>query len=105
MNEPAPENLIDLIEYQKGSVVSRTILNRKSGSITIFAFDAGEGLSEHTTPHDAQVQLLEGELLVTISNQDYSLHPGQIINMPANKPHKIHAPHRCKMLLTMLKST
>ncbi len=105
MNIPEAHRILDMIEYQTGAVVSRTILNKDTGSVTLFAFDVKEGLSEHTTPHDALVQVLEGELEVTIAGDEYRLKPGEILELPANKPHSLYAPHRCKMMLTMLRSS
>jgi len=94
----------DLADYQAGSIVSRTILDKKVGTVTFFAFDAGEGLSEHTAPFDAMVQLLEGRATVSICGTPYQLHAGQMIIMPAKEPHAVHADEKCKMLLTMIRS-
>ena len=99
-----PLRLVDLIEYQKGSVVSRTILDKETGTVTLFAFDEGQGLSEHTTPFDALVHTLDGEVEVTISGRKFPLKKGKMIIMPANKPHALKATKRFKMLLTMIKS-
>jgi quercetin dioxygenase-like cupin family protein len=92
----------DLISYQDGAVVSRTIVFQKSGTITLFAFDEGEGLSEHTAPFDAVVQVLEGEVEISISGEMFHLSQGQMIIMPANRPHALKALTRFKMILTMI---
>ena len=92
----------DLVEYQEGSVVSRMLAYKKSGTVTLFAFDSGEGLSEHTAPFDAMLQVLEGEARVSIENEEFSLKEGDLIIMPAGIPHAVHAEHRFKMMLTMI---
>ncbi len=92
----------DLIAYQEGSVVSRMIVYKKTGTITLFAFDAGEGLSEHTAPFDAIASIIDGEAEVTIDKKEYVLHQGQMIIMPANVPHALKAGKRFKMCLTMI---
>ena len=97
-------SLSGLIDYQEGSVVSRTIIDKKTGTITLFAFDVNQGLSEHTAPYDAMVYVLEGEVEVTISGKPVSLKQGEITIMPANQPHALTAKSRFKMLLTMIKS-
>ena len=91
-----------LIAYQDGSVVSRTIVIRKCGTITLFAFDADEGLSEHTAPFDAIVQVLDGEAGITIGQERFNLEKGQMIIMPANVPHALQAEKKFKMMLTMI---
>lgn len=96
--------LKDLISYHKGSVISREIIRRKTGTVTIFAFDKGEGLSEHTAPFDALVQILDGEAKIVISGKPFMVKKGQIIILPANKPHSLKAVNKFKMLLTMIKS-
>ena len=96
--------LADLADYQEGSVVSRTLVKQEQGSVTLFAFDRGQGLSEHTAPFDALVQVLEGEAEVTIDGQPHRLHAGEMIIMPADKPHALKAPRRFKMLLTMIRA-
>lgn len=93
-----------LVEYQKGAVVSRTLLDKKAGTVTLFAFDDGQGLSEHTTPYDAMVAILDGEAEVTISSKPIQLKAGEMIIMPANKPHSLKALARFKMLLVMIRS-
>ena len=97
-------NLIDLINYQGGSVVSRTIIDKKAGTITLFAFDEGQGLSEHTAPYDALCYILDGEADVVISGKPVRLKKGEVVIMPANEPHALSAVTRFKMLLTMIRS-
>jgi quercetin dioxygenase-like cupin family protein len=96
--------LIDLIDYQDGSVVSRTLIDKKTGIITMFAFDEGEGLSEHTTPFDALVQILDGEAEIIISGESFHLKEGDMIIMPADEPHALKATKKFKMVLTMIRS-
>ncbi len=96
--------LAELIEYQEGSVVSRTIIDQKTGTLTLFAFTEGQGLSEHTAPFDALVHLLDGQAEVTISGKSYLLTEGETIIMPANKPHALKAIKAFKMLLVMIRS-
>ena len=99
-----PVRLVDLIDYQKGSVVSRTIVDKKAGTVTLFAFDDGQGLSEHTAPFDALVFSLDGEVEVTLSGKVVLLKKGEMVIMPANKPHALKATRQFKMLLTMVRS-
>ncbi len=96
--------LAELVEYQEGSVVSRTIIDQKTGTLTLFAFSQGQGLSEHTAPFDALVHLLDGQAEVTISGKSYLLTEGETIIMPANKPHALKAIKAFKMLLVMIRS-
>jgi quercetin dioxygenase-like cupin family protein len=96
--------LADLISYQKGAVVSREIINKKTGTVTVFAFDKGEGLSEHTAPFDALVYILDGEAKIFISGKPHPVKKDEIIIMPANKPHALKAIERFKMLLVMVRS-
>jgi quercetin dioxygenase-like cupin family protein len=98
-----PVRIADLIDYQKGSVVSRTIVERAAGTVTIFAFDEGQGLSEHTAPFDALIYTLDGEIEVTISGKAVQLKKGEMVIMPANKPHALKATKQFKMLLTMIR--
>jgi quercetin dioxygenase-like cupin family protein len=93
-----------LIEYQKASVVSRTLIDKKAGTVTIFAFDEGQGLSEHIAPYDALVQITDGEVDITISGRTHRVNQGQIITMPANHPHALKAAGKFKMLLIMIKA-
>lgn len=93
-----------MINYQEGSVVSRTLIGKKTGTVTLFAFDEGQGLSEHTAPYDAMVYLLEGKAEITISGKIYHLEEGEMIIMPANDPHALQAEKPFKMMLIMIKS-
>jgi quercetin dioxygenase-like cupin family protein len=94
----------ELIEYSKDSIVSKTILDKSAGTITLFAFDEGQRLSEHTAPYDAVVQVLDGKAQVTIGGEDKKVSAGQIIIMPANVPHAVNAEEKFKMLLTMIRA-
>ena len=96
--------LTDLAEYQEGSVVSRTIIDKKTGTVTFFAFDEGQGLSEHTAPFDALVYLLEGEAEVVISGKPLRLKEGEMVIMPADRPHALRAVKKFKMILSMIRS-
>ena len=95
--------LADMVAYQDDSVVSRTLLDKQTGTVTMFAFDRGQGLSEHTTPYDALVFVLDGRAEVTISGAGYSLGAGDALIMPADKPHALHAVERFKMALVMIR--
>lgn len=97
-------NPASLIDYQTGSVVSREIVKKPNGSITLFAFDEGEGLSEHTAPFDAVLHILEGEAEIKLSDKSNNLKKGEMIIMPAGEPHSVKANGKFKMLLTMIKS-
>ena len=97
-------NLTDLIEYQDGAIVSRQLAKAAGGSVTVFAFDEGEGLSEHTTPHDALLQVLDGVALIEIAGSTHQVGEGQIINLPGGVPHAVQAEQRFKMLLVMVRS-
>jgi quercetin dioxygenase-like cupin family protein len=97
-------NLADLIDYQDNSVVSRTIIKKPSGNVTIFAFDRNQDLSEHTAPFDALVNIIDGRAEVFISGKLFSLKNGQSIIMPANQPHSLKAKEKFKMALVMIKS-
>jgi quercetin dioxygenase-like cupin family protein len=101
---PEVNILSEMLQYQEGAVVSRTLLKKEQCTITLFAFDQGEGLSEHTAPFEAVVLLLEGEADVTIGGKPYQLQSGETITMPANIPHALKANSRFKMLLIMAKS-
>lgn len=96
--------LVELVEYQKHSVVSRMVLNKKSGTVTLFAFDEGQSLSEHTAPFDALVQILDGEAEIIVSGKSLLAKKGEIVVMPANKPHALKAMKKFKMMLTMIQS-
>jgi quercetin dioxygenase-like cupin family protein len=93
----------DLVSYQDGSVVSRTLMDKPVGTVTIFAFDEGQGLSEHAAPYDAMVHVLEGELDLTLSGISHSMKEGDVIVMPANEAHALKAVRPFKMLLTMIR--
>ncbi|MFZ5874007.1 MAG: cupin domain-containing protein [Bacillota bacterium] len=97
-------NLKDLVEYAEGSIVSRTLVDKKTGTLTLFAFDAGQGLSEHTAPFDAVVQILDGKAALMIGGQALEASAGQLVIMPANVPHALRAVERFKMLLTMIRA-
>ena len=103
-NKPRVESLKDLINYQDGSVVSREIIRKPTGTITLFAFDDGQGLSEHTAPFDALVQVLDGKVEITISGKPYHLEEGQMIILPAGETHALKALCKFKMLLVMIRS-
>ena len=94
----------DLIDYQSGSVVSRTIIDKKTGTVTLFAFDEGQGLSEHTAPFDALVCVIEGEAEITISGNPLCVREGEMVIVPANEPHALKAVKKFKMVLTMIRS-
>ncbi len=94
----------DLIEYQEGAVVSKEIIRKGTGTVTIFAFDKGEGLSEHTAPFDAMIQVIDGRAEITISGSKNILEKGDMIIMPANESHALHAIEKFKMILTMIRS-
>lgn len=97
-------DLASLIDYQEGSVVSRTLIDKDSGTVTLFAFDAGQGLSEHTASYDAMVYAIDGTVEVTITGKPIVLRPREMTIMPANQPHALSAKTRFKMLLIMIKS-
>ncbi len=96
---------LELVDYQAGSVVSREIVKKKTGSVTAFAFDKGEGLSEHTAPFDALVHVLDGNAGITIGGTPHTVGQGEMILMPANIPHALKAVERFKMLLVMIRDT
>jgi quercetin dioxygenase-like cupin family protein len=93
-----------LVDYQDGAVVSREILRKPTGNVSLFAFDEGQGLSEHTAPFDALAQVLEGDAEITIAGQPHRVRSGELILMPAGQPHALKALQRFKMLLTMIRS-
>jgi quercetin dioxygenase-like cupin family protein len=99
-----PLQLARMMDYQTDAVVSKTIIDKKTGTVTLFAFDQGQGLSEHTAPFDALVQVLDGEVEIRIAGAPQVVKQGQIIVMPANKPHALQATIPFKMLLTMIRS-
>jgi quercetin dioxygenase-like cupin family protein len=102
---PAAEavRLDELLEYVSGSVVSRTLIKRPVGTVTLFSFDAGQGLSEHTAPFDAMVQILDGTAELTIGGKTVKAQSGETVVMPAGVPHSLHAVERFKMLLVMIR--
>ena len=96
---------LELVSYQEGAVVSRTLLNRKAGTLTLFAFDAAQSLSEHTAPFDAVAHVLEGEAEIVIAGRPQKVSAGEIVLMPAHQPHAVNALKKFKMLLSMIRST
>jgi quercetin dioxygenase-like cupin family protein len=98
------EKLGEMVGYQKQSVVSRTVIDKPKGTVTLFAFDAGEGLSEHTAPFDALVFVYDGEALVTISGKEYTVGKNETIIMPADEPHSLRAASAFKMMLVMIRT-
>ena len=96
--------LAGMIDYQEASVVSRTIIDRKTGTVTLFAFDEGQGLSEHTAPFDAMVYVLDGMVTITIDGRPFELGSGDTITMPAGRPHALHALGKFKMMLIMIRA-
>ncbi|WP_305513694.1 MULTISPECIES: cupin domain-containing protein [unclassified Methanobrevibacter] len=95
----------NLVQYEKDSVVSREVIKKELGTVTFFAFDKGQGLSEHSAPFDAMVQIIDGEAEITISGEKHTVKKGEIIIMPANEPHALQAENTpYKMILTMIKS-
>jgi quercetin dioxygenase-like cupin family protein len=105
MDDPIARSaaLADLVAYQPGSVVSRVLLKNEGGVMTVFAFAEGEGLTEHMSPHEATVLILEGEALVTIGGEAHTLRVGEMLHLPASVPHALHGERGFKMLLTLLK--
>lgn len=96
--------MAELVAYQEGAVVSRTLIDKKVGTLTLFSFGAGQGLSEHTAPYDAFVQIVEGEAEILIDGAPHRLTAGQFIIMPANHPHAVRAVRQFKMLLVMVRA-
>ena len=96
--------LAELVQYQPGAVVSRTLLKKDAGTITAFAFDAGEGLSEHTAPFDALVVVIEGESEISIAGVPHRVLAGQLLRLPAGQPHAVKALTRFKMMLIMIRA-
>ena len=111
-NEPSSDEKLlaqkargsDLVDYRESSIVSRTILEKNTGTVTLFAFDKGQGLSEHTAPFDALVYLLDGEAEIAISGKTLRLKEGEMVIMPANQPHALRAAEKFKMILIMIRS-
>jgi quercetin dioxygenase-like cupin family protein len=103
-DEAQVSRLVDLVSYQADAIVSRIVVKRDAGNVTLFAFDAGQELSEHTAPYDALVQVLDGEAVITVAGRPHRVGAGEIILMPAHQPHALGAVSRFKMLLTMIRS-
>lgn len=104
MGKTEAVNLKNHIQYSANSIVSKTIIDKKVGTLTLFAFDTGQNLSEHTAPFDAVVQILDGEAEISVGGELFKVGSGQMIIMPANVPHAVKASQRFKMLLTMIRS-
>lgn len=102
-NRPAPFNLANTVNYEDGGIVSKQILKNPSGNITVFSFAKGEGLSRHTAPFDAAVQILDGTAEITVGDTPHTLKSGDFLIMPANVPHELRATQNFKMLLTMIR--
>jgi quercetin dioxygenase-like cupin family protein len=100
-NLPPISKLVNLVEYQDGAVVSKTLIDTRMETVTVFAFAAGQGLSEHTSPFEAMLSVLDGEADVTVSGKSFHLKAGEMITIPANKPHSLAANHKFKMMLVM----
>lgn len=98
------QTLAEMVSYQEGTVVSKTIVKKETGTVTLFAFDKGQGLSEHTAPFDALVYVVDGEVEISISGHKHHLKKGEMIVMPANEPHALQGVEAFKMLLTMIRS-
>jgi quercetin dioxygenase-like cupin family protein len=98
-----PVKLVQLLDYVPGSVISRTLAKSPAGTLTLFAFDAGQGLSEHTAPYDAFVQVLDGAVTLTIGGEKVEAAAGETVRMPAGVPHALHSAERFKMLLVMIR--
>jgi quercetin dioxygenase-like cupin family protein len=104
MSDILNASVLDMVGYQDGAVVSKTLIDKKTGTVTLFAFAQGQGLSEHTAPFDALVQVLDGEVEITVSGKPFHLGSGEIIVLPANQPHALKSITRFKMMLTMIRS-
>lgn len=102
--EPKVENLSNMLQYQENAVVSKTLVQKETGTVTLFAFAKGQGLSEHTAPFDAMVQVIEGEVEIRISGKPFIVQQGEILIMPANEPHALTALTDYKMLLTLIRT-
>lgn len=103
-DEAKPSSLVDMVAYQDMSVVSKTLIQKKTGTVTLFAFDQGQGLSEHTAPFDAMALVLDGEAEIIIAGRPHRVSQGEMIIMPAHEPHALRAVKKFKMILTMIKS-
>lgn len=104
VNTDKVKQLVDLLQYQDDSIVSRVLLKNKGGTVTLFAFDEGEGLSEHTAPFDALVVVLDGEADIEIAGESFTVRQGETITLPANRPHAVKAAAKFKMLLIMIRA-
>jgi quercetin dioxygenase-like cupin family protein len=104
VNPAEVKNLVDLLQYQDGSIVSRVLLKNMGGTVTLFAFDVGEGLSEHTAPFDALVVVIDGEADIEIAGKSFKVRQGETIVLPANQPHAVRAASKFKMLLIMIRA-
>ena len=103
-HEMTVKKMTEIADYQEGSVVSTTIINKLTGTVTLFAFDKGQSLSEHTASYDALVQVLEGEAEITVSGKTFQVRQGEMLIMPEHEPHAVRAVTRFKMMLTRIKS-
>ena len=103
-SEPKISSLIDMVGYQDDAVVSKTIIKKDTGNVTLFAFDLGQGLSEHVAPFDALVNVLDGEVEIMISGKSYVVKAGEMVILPVNEPHSLKSITKFKMMLTMIKS-
>ena len=103
-SEPEVSSLVDLVSYQDDAVVSKTLIKKETGTVTLFAFGQGQGLSEHTAPFDAMVNVLDGETEAMISGKPYVVKKGEMIILPAGEPHAINAVTKFKMMLIMIRS-
>lgn len=99
-----PKDMISLVEYSEDSVVSKTVINKQVGTVTLFAFDKGQSLSEHTAPYDALVQVIDGTGVLTIDGKEIKVTEGQLIIMPGNVPHSVNAEEKFKMVLVMIRA-
>jgi quercetin dioxygenase-like cupin family protein len=104
MKKKDPQSLIGLVSYQDGSVVSKTLIERKTGTVTLFAFDKGQALSEHTAPFDALVYVVDGEAEIAVAGRPSRVRAGEMLMLPAGVPHALKAVERFKMMLTMIRS-
>ncbi|HBN07425.1 MAG TPA: cupin domain-containing protein [Cyanobacteria bacterium UBA8530] len=102
--ETEAKNLNELVQYQDGSIVSKTLIDKAAGTVTLFAFDEGQGLSEHVAPFDALVNIFDGEADITLAGKKFHLKAGEMILMPAKQPHALKATAKFKMMLTMIKA-
>jgi len=102
--ENVARSLVELVAYQEASVVSKTLLEKETGTVTLFAFEKGQGLSEHTAPFDAMVCVLDGVAEIAIAGRRVTVRQGEMLIMPANRPHALKAVERFKMMLTMIRS-